>query len=72
MTTLSRAVRPAVVLHHLGGGAGSTAGGIKLLRLLMVMYLIRWWVQRSGLSPHAQSPVRFTGRTWFGSRQGSL
>jgi trk system potassium uptake protein TrkH len=48
----------------IGGGAGSTAGGIKLLRLLILLRLIHWWVQRSRLSPHAQSPVRFSGRTW--------
>lgn len=47
-----------------GGGIGSTAGGIKLLRALVVLHLIRWWIRQSRLPQHAQSPPRFLGRAW--------
>jgi trk system potassium uptake protein TrkH len=47
-----------------GGGVGSTAGGIKLLRVLIVLSLIRHMIMRSRLLEHAVTPKRFLGRTW--------
>jgi len=46
----------------IGGGLGSTAGGIKLLRLLILMRLIQLLLQRSALPSHAVSPPRLAGR----------
>lgn len=48
----------------IGGGIGSTAGGIKLLRALVIVALIRWWIRQTRLSPHAQAPLRFLDRSW--------
>jgi len=47
-----------------GGGVGSTAGGIKLLRVLIVLSLIRHLVVRSRVPEHAVLPTRFLGRNW--------
>jgi len=47
-----------------GGGIGSTAGGIKLLRALVLMHLIHWWIRQSRLPQHAEHPLRFLGRNW--------
>jgi trk system potassium uptake protein TrkH len=47
-----------------GGGVGSTAGGIKLLRVLILLSLIRRLVVRSRLLEHAVTPTHFFGRTW--------
>jgi trk system potassium uptake protein TrkH len=41
---------PAMLL---GGSLGSTAGGIKLLRLLILLRLLQLWLRRSGAPPHA-------------------
>lgn len=47
-----------------GGGVGSTAGGIKLLRILIVLSLIRHMIMRSRLLEHAVTPRHFLGRSW--------
>jgi len=47
-----------------GGGVGSTAGGIKLLRVLILLNLVRHLVVRSRLLEHAVVPPHFLGRTW--------
>jgi len=47
-----------------GGGVGSTAGGIKLLRVLILLNLVRHLVVRSRLLEHAVVPPNFLGRTW--------
>ena len=41
---------PAMLL---GGSLGSTAGGIKLLRLLILLRLLQLWLRRAGTPPHA-------------------
>ena len=45
-----------------GGGAGSTAGGFKLLRLLIVASVFRLILLRTGLSKHAVIEPRLAGR----------
>jgi len=45
-----------------GGGAGSTAGGFKLLRLLVVVSVFRLILLRTGLSKHAVIEPRLAGR----------
>jgi len=45
-----------------GGGAGSTAGGIKLLRLIIMARLIQFMLQRSAMPSHAVSEPRIGDR----------
>lgn len=46
----------------IGGNAGSTAGGFKILRLLILLKMIRMLLIRRGISPSAVTHVRFMGR----------
>lgn len=46
----------------IGGDMGSTAGGIKILRLLAVLYLVHQVVVRTALPRHAIVPSRVAGR----------
>jgi trk system potassium uptake protein TrkH len=41
-----------------GGAAGSTAGGIKIIRLLLVVQGVRWWIRKTGSTSHAVLPLR--------------
>jgi trk system potassium uptake protein TrkH len=52
----------SIVSMALGGSIGSTAGGIKLLRLLVVLRVIQLLIQRMALPPHAVSEARLGGR----------
>ncbi len=45
-----------------GGGSGSTAGGIKLLRLLVVLRLLQFFVRRTAMPPHAAAQPRLGGQ----------
>jgi trk system potassium uptake protein TrkH len=45
-----------------GGGAGSTAGGIKVLRVLIAASVFRLIIVRTGLSRHAVVEPRLAGR----------
>ncbi|HEY5602262.1 MAG TPA: potassium transporter TrkG [Gammaproteobacteria bacterium] len=45
-----------------GGGVGSTAGGVKLLRLLILLRLIQLLLQRSAMPNHAVSESRLGGK----------
>lgn len=53
----------AMALMVIGGGLGSTAGGIKLLRLLMLAALVRWMVYRLMLPREAHIRVHVGGRS---------
>jgi len=46
----------------IGGGSGSTAGGIKLLRLLIIVRLLQHYLRRSALPPHAVAEPRLSGQ----------
>jgi trk system potassium uptake protein TrkH len=46
----------------IGGSVGSTAGGVKLMRLLMMVHLLRWLVVRTRLPAHAVSRPRMAGQ----------
>ena len=46
----------------IGGSIGSTAGGVKLLRLLLLLRLLQLLIRRSAMPPHAVADVRFGGR----------
>ena len=51
----------AVILMFIGGSAGSTTGGIKLLRLLILTRLSQSWLLRSLLPEEAQVSVKVGG-----------
>ncbi len=46
-----------------GGCVGSTAGGMKILRLLILLRLLQLTVQRSALAPHTVVTPRLAGKT---------
>lgn len=50
-----------VLAMSVGGCAGSTAGGIKLLRLLVIVKLLRWTFRRLRLPEHAVDEPRLAG-----------
>lgn len=46
----------------IGGGSGSTAGGIKLVRLLILLRLLQLLLRRTAMPPHAVSVAKLGGR----------
>jgi trk system potassium uptake protein TrkH len=46
----------------IGGSLGSTAGGFKLLRLLILLRLLQLWLRRAGAPPHAVIEPWLAGR----------
>jgi trk system potassium uptake protein TrkH len=46
----------------IGGSAGSTAGGIKLGRVVLGLELLRWWLRRLHAGGRAITPLRHDGR----------
>jgi len=51
----------SIFLMIVGGSAGSTAGGIKLFRLILLVRLGGWLVVRSLLPEEAKLPVKYGG-----------
>lgn len=51
----------SIVLMSVGGSAGSTAGGIKLIRFLTALALVRWLLLRRMLPKEARVPLRVGG-----------
>ena len=45
----------------IGGSSGSTAGGLKLMRLIVVLKLAQWTMRRLLLPPEAQVPLKYAG-----------
>ena len=52
----------SILSMAVGGSVGSTAGGIKLLRLLVLLRVVQLFVRRMGLPPHAIAEARINGR----------
>ena len=52
----------SILAMTVGGSVGSTTGGIKLLRLLVLLRVIQLLIRRMGLPPHAVSQPRLGGR----------
>ena len=52
----------SILSMTVGGSVGSTAGGIKLLRLLVLLRVVQLFVRRMGLPPHAVAEARINGR----------
>lgn len=49
-------------LMLVGGSAGSTAGGIKLARIILALEMLRWWFRRIYTGWRAITPLRHEGR----------
>ncbi len=47
-----------------GGSVGSSAGGIKLLRLLVLIKLVQILILKTRLTPHAAVQTPIAGRSW--------
>jgi trk system potassium uptake protein TrkH len=73
MTTTGFSITPAakwpvpekllsVVQMIIGGGDGSTAGGIKLFRFILLVSLAAWFIRRSLLPRSSHTAVRVNGR----------
>ncbi|MEZ5518321.1 MAG: potassium transporter TrkG [Gammaproteobacteria bacterium] len=61
--TLDNGTRFCMILSmFIGGGVGSTAGGIKLIRLLILLKLIQVLLQRSTMPPQAVQYPKLGGR----------
>lgn len=61
-------LRPAarfitIALMVIGGAAGSTAGGIKLFRFIILLKLFRWLLLRPLLPEEAQFPLKYEGKS---------
>jgi trk system potassium uptake protein TrkH len=56
-------VSKAVVIVSMvtGGSQGSTAGGLKLLRVLLIVRLVQWLIAQTRLPPHAVSAPTLAG-----------
>jgi trk system potassium uptake protein TrkH len=46
----------------IGGGSGSTAGGIKLVRLLILLRLLQLFLRRTAMPPHAVAVAKLGGQ----------
>jgi trk system potassium uptake protein TrkH len=51
-----------IVSMLLGGSVGSSAGGFKLLRLLILLRLLQLMIRRTGMPPHAVAEPYLAGR----------
>jgi trk system potassium uptake protein TrkH len=48
----------------IGGASGSTAGGIKVNRVMLAYEGVKWWLKRFFVSSRVLVPLRFEGRTF--------
>jgi trk system potassium uptake protein TrkH len=51
------------MLMFIGGAMGSTAGGVKVNRFIMVYEGMKWWFRRFFVSSRVTVPLRFGGKT---------
>ncbi len=62
-----------IVSMFVGGGMGSTAGGVKILRLLLLLRLLQLLLQRSTMPAHAVTHLELEGKVVGGDDiQGAL
>ena len=62
----------AVVGMLVGGSTGSTAGGIKLLRLVIMIRLLSWYMLKRSLPSEAKIPLKYGDVTISGSELKSM
>lgn len=48
-------------LMFIGGSTGSTAGGIKIYRLIIAILVIKWFLRRTLLPEEAKVPIKYDG-----------
>jgi trk system potassium uptake protein TrkH len=53
-----------IIAMAIGGSVGSSAGGIKLLRLIVMVRLVQLMTLKTRLTPHAAMETRIAGRQW--------
>jgi trk system potassium uptake protein TrkH len=51
------------MMMFIGGAMGSTAGGVKVNRIIMAYEGVKWWFRRFFVSSRVTVPLRFGGRT---------
>nr|WP_319375598.1 TrkH family potassium uptake protein [uncultured Methanoregula sp.] len=51
------------MLMFIGGAMGSTAGGVKVNRVMLVFAGVRWWFRRFFVSSRVIVPLRFGGKS---------
>ena len=51
------------IMMFIGGASGSTAGGIKVNRVMLAYAGVKWWLKRYFVSRRVLVPLRFEGRT---------
>jgi len=51
------------MMMFIGGASGSTAGGIKVNRVVLAYEGVKWWFKRFFVSSRVLVPLRFEGRT---------
>jgi len=55
-----------IIAMVIGGGVGSTAGGVKVLRLLILFRLMQFFIQRTAMPPHALAEPKLATRVLEG------
>jgi trk/ktr system potassium uptake protein len=55
-----------IIAMIVGGGIGSSAGGLKLLRVLVLIGLVQLLIRKTRLAPHALVTTTIAGRDWEG------
>lgn len=53
-----------IIAMGIGGSVGSSAGGIKLLRLIVMVRLVQLMILKTRLTPRAAVGTRIAGRQW--------
>ena len=51
------------IMMFIGGASGSTAGGIKVNRVMLAYAGVKWWLKRYFVPSRVLVPLRFEGRT---------
>lgn len=52
----------SAIMMMIGGSNGSSAGGIKIVRLLLLLKMVHWSIQRSILPPEAKVVCKYGGQ----------
>ncbi|MHC1636361.1 MAG: TrkH family potassium uptake protein [Candidatus Methanospirareceae archaeon] len=66
------ALNIVMIAMIIGGGAGSTAGGIKLIRLVIAYKGISWMLSKAFLPKRAIKPFRFANRLLEDKEMGTI
>jgi len=53
-----------IILMNMGGSYGSTAGGIKIIRIIFIVTAMRWFIKRVTMSSRAIIPIKVQGKSF--------